>query len=112
MKRIDTETILVNLLKEDAGQYCTMGKIQKLCGYIYEQLFARGLLKDYSVKFAVDFDSIERTVLYNNQLFYLDIDRDIVYLREYQDINDLAFRYQADETITAMIREFNRLNIA
>lgn len=112
MIRIDTETILINLLKEDEGQYCTMGKIQKLCGYIYQQLFERKLLKNYSVKFAVDFDSIERTVLYNNQLFYLDIDRDIVYLREHQNIDALAREFQADETITAMIRDFNQLHVA
>lgn len=112
MTRIDTETILVNLLKEDEGQYCTVGKIQKLCGYIYQQLFERKLLKNYSVRFAVDFDSIERTVLYNNQLFYLDIDRDIVYLREYQNIDDLVREFRADETITGMIKEFNRLNVA
>lgn len=111
-KKIDTETIMINLLKEDEEQYCSIDKIQKLCAYIYQQLIDKELLKNYFVKFAIDFESIERTVLYNNKMFYLDIDGDIVYLRESYNVDDLVDDFQIDDTIKEMIREFNRLSAA
>lgn len=112
MTNIDTEKIMVNLLKEDAEQYCTIEKVQKLCTYIYQQLIERNLLENYFVKFAVDFESIERTVLYNHRIFYLDIDGEVVYLRDPESIDDLADDFQVDDIIINMIREFNQLNVA
>ena len=112
MKKINTEMIMVNLLKEDEERYCTIGKIQKLCVYVYQQLLEKDLLKNYSVKFSVDFESIERTILYNNKIFYLDIDGEVVYLREPYDVDSLIMDYEADNVITNLIREFNQLNVA
>lgn len=112
IKKIDTETIVVNLLREDKENYCTLEKIQKLCAYIYEQLIEQELLDQYSVKFAVDFESIERTVLYNSMIFDLDSDGSIVSIREPNTLDDLIPNFEADFIIVNMIRTFNNLNVA
>lgn len=109
---IDTETIMVNLLNEDKKRYCTMDKVQKLCGYIYESLVKNEIVKDYFIRFDVDFESIERTVLYNNRIFRLDIEGEIVYLREKSNVESLVEQFPTDERIRDIIHEFNKMYAA
>lgn len=110
--KIDTETIMVNLLKEDKKRYCTLERVQSLCEYIYKKLREENVINEYTLKFEVDFESIERVVLYNNRIFKLNIEDEIIYLREEKNVDDLARRFPADERIKGFIHEFNQRNVA
>lgn len=105
-KFIDTKTIIVNLLKEDQKEYLSFDRLQELLNFIYKELLNRKILDDYHILFDINFDSIERTVLYNNNIFILDLDDEAIYLRQPNLISDLAKRYQVDDTIYNIIREF------
>ena len=56
--------------------------------------------------FNVNFDSIERTVRYNEKIFGLDIEAETIYLREPKSIDLLANQYQVDETILSIILSY------
>lgn len=105
---IYTEAIMVNLLKEDRKRYCTMDEIQRLCVYIYRRLVEEDKIgkNKYSINFAISFEAIERNVLYNNMIFQLGADGDIVYLREGNDVEELVQKFQADIVIRGYIRDF------
>lgn len=105
-KTIDTRMIIVNLLKEDQKTYISVDRLQRLIIFIYKELAAKHQLKQYQIFFDINFDSIERTVLYNNNIFRLDIDGDMIYLRDVDSMDDLAEKYRADKTIIEIIDEF------
>lgn len=99
---IDTETIIVNLLKEDMKTYLPIRRLQRLISYIYEQLVEKGYLKEYNVVFNVNFDSIERTVLYNNNIF--ELIGDTIYLKT--SIDKISLKSGSDERIMKIIKDF------
>lgn len=103
---IDTKTIIVNLLKEDKKNYLPLERLQKLLERIYEELKNQCKLDGYRISFNINFGAIERTVLYNRNIFGLDIDGENIYLRENQSIDELAMQYQVDETIHEIIKNF------
>lgn len=103
---IDTRTIIINLLKEDETTYTSMTRLQMLISYIYNELTDEHKLDDYITYFEVNFDAIERTVRYNNNIFKLDIDGDMIYLRKSISISDLVSKYSVDDYITNIIKEF------
>lgn len=109
---IYTETIMVNLLKEDRKRYCTMDKLQRLCSYIYQRLSDDNQIgKDkYSVNFAISFEAIERNILYNSMIFQLGADGNIVYLREESDMDELVKKFHADVVIKGYIRDFIQMS--
>ena len=106
MKIIDTKTIIINLLKEDKKTYLSVSRLQKLISYIYDELVNRCKLSNYTTYFDINFDAIERTVLYNNNIFMLDIDGDMIYLREEISMDDLATEYSIDEDFDSIINTF------
>lgn len=103
---VDTKTIIVNLLKEDKKTYLPLDRLQKLLECIYEELRRQCKLSGYRISFNINFDAIERTVLYNRNIFGLDIDGENIYLRADQSIDELADQYQVDETIHEIIKNF------
>lgn len=103
---VDTKTIIVNLLKEDKKTYLPLDRLQKLLECIYEELRKQCKLGGYRISFNINFGAIERTVLYNRNIFGLDIDGENIYLRENQSIEELAEQYQVDETIHEIIKNF------
>lgn len=107
-KSIDTKTIIVNLLKEDAQEFLSLGRLKSLLKFIHRELLKRNILDNYQIFFDVNFDSIRRTVLYNKTIFELDFDGGNIYLREPTSIDALADRYQVDETIRGIIHTFVR----
>lgn len=111
LKIINTETIIINLLREDGKDYCTVERVQRLCAYIYEQLIERKLLDQYSVKFAVDPESIRRIILYNSMIFDLNGDGSIISIRKPNTLDDLILNFEADFVIIDMIRAFNDSNV-
>ena len=112
MHTIDTKTIIVNLLKEDKKTYLSVRRLQKLLIYIYEELSKTNEIERYQVYFDINFDAIERTVLYNSHIFKLDIDGEIIYLREKESADSLARKYRTDDKIKMIINDFITLSAA
>ena len=102
----DTKTIIVNLLNEDKGTYLSIGRLYKLLDFIYDELKEKSILNEYQICFDINFDAIERTVMYNNNIFMLDIDGECIYLREHQDISLLVEQYKVDHTVQQIIKKF------
>lgn len=111
MKVLDTKTVIINLLEKDKKTYLSVRRLQKLLVYIYNELSKTDDLENYDMIFDVSFDSIERTVLYNNRIFELDIDGDLIYLRD-NNVDALAKQYKADPKIIDIIDSFVNENVA
>ncbi len=109
---VDTKTIIVNLLKEDKKNYLSVERLQKLVDYIYSELSKQNKLNEYQISFDINFYSIERTVQYNNDIFELDIDGENLRLKKRESADDLAEKYQVDDTIISIIRHFQNINAA
>lgn len=105
-KFVDTKTIIVNLMKEDKKIYLSLDMLQKFLEYIYVELRKQCKLSGYRISFNVNFEAIERTVLYNKNIFGMDIDGENIYLRGDCSIDELAEQYQVDETIREIIKKF------
>ncbi len=106
MQKLDARTIIVNLLNEDKKTYTSVKRLQKLMAFIYDELTEEGILTEYQTYFNINFDAIERTVLYNNNIFKLDIDGEILSLRKTTSAEELAMTYKADENIKRIIVKF------
>lgn len=109
---VDTKTIIVNLLKEDKKNYLSVDRLQKLVDFIYLELSKQNKLNEYQISFDINFYSIERTVQYNNDIFELDIDGENLRLKKRKSADDLAEKYQVDDTIITIIRHFQNINAA
>lgn len=105
-KFFDTRTIIVNLLNEDKETYLSVERLYKLLNFIYIELKQKCKLDDYKICFDINFDAIERTVLYNTNIFTLDIDGEKIYLREHQNIDALVKQYKVDSTVQDIIKKF------
>ena len=103
---IDTETIIVNLLKEDKKDYLSLNRLQDLLNYIHAELWRKGRLREYRISFNVNFDAIERTVIYNREIFSLDIDGENILLRNPRSIDDLVARYTLDNYLRKLVQDF------
>ena len=103
---IDTKTIIVNLLKEDKKDYLPLDRLQDLLNYIYTELLKMNKLREYRFFFSVNFDAIERTVIYNHEIFILDLDEENILLRNPQSIEYLAQQYTLDEVLQGIVRKF------
>lgn len=112
LKIVDTKTIIINLLKVDQKTYLSVKRLQELIHFIYLQLKEQCELQAYQISFDINFDAIERTVLYNNRLFDLDLDGKMIYLRDTESVDQLAQRYQADDTIFNIIKKFGHEHAA
>lgn len=112
MIMLDTKTVIVNMLKEDKKTYLSIERLQKLLIYIYDELSKSNELNLYETHFDINFDAIERTVLYNNNIFRLDLCGEIIYLRETSNVGDLIREYSTDEKITKIIADFIKESVA
>jgi hypothetical protein len=102
---INAGVIIVNLLREGNLTFLTYERIKKLTNYIYNQLYEQNNIKDYQdIIVNVNFDSVERTVLYNNHVFGLD--GSTVYLEQDTIPESLFEAYKTDETVMRIIRKF------
>lgn len=102
---IDTRTIIINLLEEDKKFTLNLRRLQKLICFIYDNLSREKLLNNYDILFDINFDSIRRTVLYNNNLFELDFAGNEIRLKKLK-IDDLVKQYPVDSRIKKFINEF------
>lgn len=109
---VDTKTIIVNLLKEDKKDYLSVERLQNLVDFIYVELLKQNKLNQYQISFDINFYSIERTVQYNNDIFELDIDGENLRLKKRESADDLAEKYQVDDTIISIIRNFQNISAA
>lgn len=109
---VDTKTIIVNLLNEDKQTFLSIERLQHLLTFIYMELRAKCKLEEYQISFDINFEALERTVLYNNNIFILDLDDEKIYLREPQSISQLAEEYKIDNTVYEIIKTFNQINAA
>lgn len=104
---IDTKTIIVNLLKEDKHNSVSVERLKNLVVYIYQELSVKHKLNDYQIAFDISVYSIERTVDYNNDIFELDITGENIRLRKHKSADALAEKYQVDEIIISIIKNFH-----
>ena len=105
MKVLDTRTVIINLLEKDKKTYLSVKRLQELLIFIYNELSKRKVLNNYEIVFDISFDSIERTVLCNSRIFDLDLDGDLIYLRE-RNIDNLVKQYTVDEDVQKIIDKF------
>lgn len=107
-KFIDTKTIIVNLLREDQKEFLSLDRLQSLLSFIYEELWKADKLGDYQISFDVNFDALERTVIYNQDIFTLDMDSGVLYLRHEGTIETAARACPLDETLSGIVHNFVR----
>lgn len=108
---IDAGTVIVNLLQEERGEYLQLKRLDKLVDYIYKQLVDLELIEDYSeIIFNVSFDAIERTVLYNNNLF--ELRGDTIFLKSDNIPLEILEKYRSDECIVKIIHNFVEQKVA
>lgn len=105
-KFVDTKTIIVNLLREDKKEYLSLNRLQNLLSYIYVELWRQKKLREYQISFDINFDAIERTVIYNRDIFALDIDGETIYLRDAKQLDVLVQDYSLDDTLLAIVHKF------
>lgn len=105
-KFVDTKTIIVNLLREDRREYLPLDRLQQLLNYIYKELWQLGKLKDYQISFDVNFEALERTVVYNRDIFALDVDGETIYLRHTGRTDMDSSDYELDQTLAGIVHKF------
>lgn len=106
---INANTVIVNLLKEEKKKYLTLERLDNLLYYIHEQLIEQNYINEFQdVIFNVNFNSIERTVLYNNNIF--ELIGDTIYLKCDEIPENIIEKYEADEVIVRLIKDF--VNVA
>ena len=106
---INANTVIVNLLKEEKKKYLTLERLDNLLYYIHEQLIEQNYINEFQdVIFNVNFNSIERTVLYNNNIF--ELIGDTIYLKCDEIPENIIEKYEADEEIVRLIKDF--VNVA
>ena len=105
-KIIDTRTIIINLLYEDKKTFTSVSRLHKLISFIYNTLSLENKLDNYITFFDLNFDAIERTVMYNNSIFWLDIEGDTIYLRDDYSLSELAEAFKADDELINIITRF------
>ena len=106
---INANTVIVNLLKEEKKKYLTLERLDNLLYYIHEQLIEQNYINEFQdVIFNVNFNSIERTVLYNNNIF--ELIGDTIYLKCDEIPENIIEKYEADEVIVRFIKDF--VNVA
>ncbi len=102
---INAGTVIVNLLKEEKKKYLTLERLEELVFYIHDQLVEQNYINELQdVVFNVNFNAIERTVLYNNNVF--ELVGDTIYLKCDQIPEQIIKKYESDTIIIDMIREF------
>ena len=105
---INANTVIVNLLKEEKKKYLTLERLDNLLYYIHEQLIEQNYINEFQdVIFNVNFNSIERTVLYYN---IFDLIGDTIYLKCDEIPENIIEKYEADEVIVRLIKDF--VNVA
>ncbi len=102
----DTETIIVNLIKQDNKSFLSLGRLHDSLRYIHVQLQKRKILNDYQILFDVYFDAIENTILNDGDLFTLDIKNEKIYLINKSELDDISNAYKLDDTLESIIKEF------
>ena len=112
LNNIDTKTVIINLLYEDQKTYLSINRLQRLISYIYEELIKRKILKNYNVYFDINFEAIRRSVIYDNYLFDLDIDGEIICLKDNHNILDLSKEFVVDKDIKEIITAFHKKWVA
>lgn len=105
---LDAETVIINLLREDKETYLPVNRIMQLVYYVYDQLTEGQYLDGTEVVFNVNFDAIERTVIYNDYYFAL-IDETIYLLRDLETIQNKCI---VDEKLRSIIEAFCKTNVA
>ena len=110
---VDTKDIIVNLLYEDKTTLLPIDRLQQLLDFIYKKLRSENKLDDYQISFHVNFDAIVRTVVYNDQIFELDIDGNtIIFLKDSTDLEeDVHASCKLDSTLLNIVREFVEVSL-
>lgn len=102
---IDAGTVIINLLKEEKSECLSLGRLDKLVSYIYEQLQQMDLVDKYQdIVFDVNFDAVERTVFYNNRLF--ELVGDTILLKCAEIPSDVINKYKPEQCIYRIIKKF------
>ena len=104
-----TKTIILNLLKEDNEMFISIERLQNLLSYIYIELRKKRILDQYDILFDINFEAIERTVVYNYNIFFLDIVVVKLYLSENEVLRVLSEQYEVDDTVCEIIKDFKSL---
>ena len=99
--------LLVNLLKEDQSTCLPLQRLIDLLDFIYSELNKKGLLGNYRIFFDVNFASVQRTVIYDNLIFGLNISEEVIFLQPPQSIDKLANEWRVDDTIGDIIHAFH-----
>ena len=86
---IDAETVITSLMFVENRTYLPIPYMQKFVGYVYNNLQDPKIFGNVNVIFDISYDTIERTVLYNNNIF--DLVGDTIYLKT--SIDEIKDKY-------------------
>lgn len=102
---INAGTVIVNLLKEEKKKYLTLERLESLVYFIHEQLVEQKYVDEFQdIIFNVNFNAIERTVLYNNNVF--ELVGDTIYLKCEEIPKRIVDKYNSDSIIIEIIKRF------
>lgn len=103
---IGAGVVIVNLLNEERKKYLKLERLNELLDYLYTQLVEQGYIDngDVSINFNVNFNDIERTVLYNNNVF--ELIGDTIYLKCDAIPDEVLNQYKPNSFITDVIKKF------
>lgn len=101
---INAEKIIVNLFNKEKSYYIDIPRFYKLCDFIKVQLIENNCFDTYaSVFMDADFDAINRTIKYNNQIFDLVDNR--IYLKG-ELPSEYMKRYNIETILNDIIEKF------
>lgn len=104
---LDTKTIVIHIMAKEQKLYLSVMRLKKLLVFIYTELATKNKLNEYDITFDIDTDAIELAILHNYKILDIDIeDRDSIYLRHNNKINELTNLYKLDDTIISIIDKF------
>lgn len=108
MTTITTVAIIINLLRQDETTYLAVKRLFRLEHFIWSKLKELGELNNYTIEFDIGFDAIEHTVMYHNKIFDLDINGEVIYLKEKKalEYDVCKEKYCVDAKILGLIQEF------
>ncbi len=103
-KRNITQTkIILNILKLENKTYLSVDSLKKYTAYLSSELEERKIKDNYCFWPHYNIDTIERFVLWDNDILKIDIDRDYIYLRDKNSLDQLIEKKPLDKEIIKII---------
>lgn len=102
---IDLKTLIVNIMYFNNLKAVSFEYLIEYINYIVDTLSKNNLLEDYFIPlYGVTNETIERSILYLSNIFNLDRDGELIFLRNDVNINELIKLNRLDDYLEYLIR--------